>query len=259
MRRHKKISKGKTFAIVLLTGVVSLTAVIGGAILANKDSSNDNLVDLNETDYNYAELESTTKKQNGKLNETETTTIDYNKASTTSEVETKSTKDTGKVAENETTAVGNEDAQAVDAKISSLSFSSESTLAWPVEGNVLIEYNMENTVYFPTLDIYKCSDAIAIQSDVNTPVKAGVKGVVTAINQDEEIGTSVVMNLGNGYVITYGQLKNPEVKVGDVVQADAVIGYVSEPTKYYSVEGYNLYLKIMKDKESVDPLDFLNY
>ena len=36
-----------------------------------------------------------------------------------------------------------------------------------------------------------------------------------------------------------------------------IIGYVSEPTKYYTVEGNHLYLKMMVNQEAVDPLDYM--
>ena len=47
----------------------------------------------------------------------------------------------------------------------------------------------------------------------------------------------------------YGQLKEPEFAVGDYVEAGHVIGYVTEPAKYYCVEGSNLYFELRKDGE----------
>ena len=35
-----------------------------------------------------------------------------------------------------------------------------------------------------------------------------------------------------------------------------MIGYVNEPTKYYSVEGSNLYFELRKDGAPVDPIEF---
>lgn len=42
------------------------------------------------------------------------------------------------------------------------------------------------------------------------------------------------------------------------MEAGHVIGYVTEPTKYYSVEGSNLYFELRKDGVPVDPIEFLN-
>lgn len=54
----------------------------------------------------------------------------------------------------------------------------------------------------------------------------------------------------------YGQLKELNFSVGDYVEAGHVIGYVSEPTKYYSVEGSNLYFELKKDGQPVDPVTY---
>ena len=51
-------------------------------------------------------------------------------------------------------------------------------------------------------------------------------------------------------------MKELNFTVGDYVEAGHVIGYVSEPTKYYSVEGSNLYFALQKDGEPVDPVSF---
>ncbi len=38
-----------------------------------------------------------------------------------------------------------------------LSFSEDTLMEWPVHGTILLDYNMDQTVYFPTLDQYKLS------------------------------------------------------------------------------------------------------
>ena len=53
-----------------------------------------------------------------------------------------------------------------------LDFTADSRMLWPVRGNVLLDYSMDKTIYFPTLDQYKCNPGIVIQSDVSTPVEA---------------------------------------------------------------------------------------
>ena len=63
--------------------------------------------------------------------------------------------------------------------------------------------------------------------------------------------------MGNGYECLYGQLKEVPLKVGDYVNAGDVVGYLSEPTKYYSVEGCNLYFELRKDGQPVNPMDFM--
>ena len=64
-------------------------------------------------------------------------------------------------------------------------------------------------------------------------------------------------DLGDGYVAIYGQLKELNFDVGDTLEAGQVVGYVSEPTKYYSVEGSNVYFELQKDGAPVNPSDYL--
>ena len=99
--------------------------------------------------------------------------------------------------------------------------------------------------------------ALIIGADVGSPVAAAAKGIVDSVKVDEETGTTVSMNIGNGYELTYGQLKEVSVKEGDVVEDGGLIGYVSEPSKYYCEEGSNLYFKLTKDGTPVDPFLFL--
>lgn len=138
-----------------------------------------------------------------------------------------------------------------------LNFTENSLMEWPVRGTVLIDYNMNETVYYPTLDQYRVSPAIAVQAVEDAPVYAAADGQVLSVEQDACTGTTVTMELGNGYQAMYGQLKDLTVAEGDTVKEGEVIGNVSEPTKYYSVEGPNLYFAVKKDGNPVDPFEYL--
>ena len=116
---------------------------------------------------------------------------------------------------------------------------------------------MEETVYFPTLKQYKTSPSILLGSQVGTPVGAAADGLVTAVGSNEEIGQFVTMELGNGYAVTYGQLTEVAVGPNQYVSAGEKLGVVAAPTIYYVVEGDNLYFKMTKDGDPVDPLDYL--
>lgn len=148
-------------------------------------------------------------------------------------------------------------AEAVDVTPMQLSFYENSKLSWPVEGNVILDFSMDATVFFNTLQQYKYNPAILIQGEVNTPVLAAADGVVTEISSNEEIGDYVTMALGNDYSLQYGQLKALEVSMGEEVRAGDIIGYISEPSKYYVTEGSHLYLKLMNGETPVDPLDYI--
>lgn len=150
-----------------------------------------------------------------------------------------------------------QDTQAETTAAKSLHFSPKKDLAWPMEGDVILDYSMDQTVYFATLDQYKYNPAVIIAGKVNDAVRAAATGKITKIQTNEETGLTVTMDLGDGYTAVYGQLKEVLYNEGAVVDAGNTIGYVAEPTKYYSVEGSNLYFELLKDKEPVNPMQYL--
>ncbi len=146
----------------------------------------------------------------------------------------------------------------VQSQAKRLSFSPSDTLIWPVDGNVIINYSMDQTVYFSTLDQYKYNPALIISGEVGGEVLAAAEGEILSIKEDAQTGTTITVDLGNGYEAVYGQLKEVQVKEGERINQGDLLGYLSEPTKYYSVEGCNLYFQLLKDGESLNPLEYLD-
>lgn len=146
---------------------------------------------------------------------------------------------------------------ATDPVEPSLSFDAAQELQWPMEGNVIMNYSMDQTTYFATLDQYKYNPALVIQGNVNDKVLSVSDGKVINIETNEVTGLTITVDLGDGYSAIYGQLKEAPLSAGDYIEAGDIIGYINEPTKYYSVEGANLYFQMVKDNASIDPMEFL--
>lgn len=159
------------------------------------------------------------------------------------------TVDTAKTVEETDTA------EAISTTVQpNLDFKEEDGLVWPIVGDVLINYSMDKTVYFPTLEQYKYNPAIVIAAQQGAGISAAASGRVTSVGYDPVIGNTVVTDLGNGYELTYGQLENITVSEGSYVNVGDGIGTVASPTKYYSMEGTNVYFKLTKDGEPVNPM-----
>lgn len=140
-----------------------------------------------------------------------------------------------------------------------LSFSAETDkLEWPIAGNIRMDYSMDKTVYFETLDQYKYNPAIIIEGSPDQNVLSAAVGKVLSIENKDETGLTLTMDIGNGYQLIYGQLKEPAVQQGDYVKAGELLGYLDEPTRFYLKEGCNLYFQVMKDGESVNPMELLS-
>ena len=148
-----------------------------------------------------------------------------------------------------------EEAEAISTTVQpALDFSEEDGLVWPIVGDVLINYSMDKTIYFPTLEQYKYNPAIVISAAQGENIAAAADGRVTSVGYDPVIGNTVVMDLGNGYELTYGQLDNIIVSEGSYVSMGDNIGTVASPTKYYSLEGTNVYFMLTKDDQPVNPM-----
>ena len=68
------------------------------------------------------------------------------------------------------------DVSASALNLATVNFSEDTLMEWPVNGNVLLDYSMDQTTYFPTLDQYKLSPAIAVGAVEGAPVVAAVNG-----------------------------------------------------------------------------------
>lgn len=138
-----------------------------------------------------------------------------------------------------------------------LNFTEDTIMLWPVNGEVVIDYSMDATTYFPTLDQYKYNPSLVMSAAVGDPVQAAANGQVLSISEDVETGTTLTMDMGNGYQAVYGQLKDVAVQEGQTVEAGTIIGYVNDPTRYYVEEGANLYFAMTKDGAPVDPMIYI--
>ncbi|MDE6686262.1 MAG: M23 family metallopeptidase, partial [Lachnospiraceae bacterium] len=118
-----------------------------------------------------------------------------------------------------------------------LHFSESDELAWPIVGNILMNYSMNQVVYYKTLNQYRYNPSVVIEATVGQPITAAADGKILSIRENVETGGTIVCDLGDGYQLTYGQLENYAVSVGDYVEKGDILGYVAEPSIFYSEEG----------------------
>ena len=250
MNKNEKPSffKGKGAAVGIVICFVAVIAMVGAYTFGNYRK---------QIDEQVAKAEQEAEKLTEDKSE-EATTNDIVLPEAEDEISAESD-ETADAAESEETT--EEDTQAADetsaADTSSVWFTEESTLTWPASGAVLLGYSMDQTVYFSTLEQYKYNPALIIGGEVGETIAASAAGIVTNIEETAQTGTTVTLDMGNGYTAVYGQLKDVPLSIGDYVGAGETVGYLNDPTKYYSVEGPNLYFEILKDGEPVDPTNFM--
>lgn len=263
MKRNRN-AKRKGFMAALMLCLVSALALTAGIVYNRKNSSKTpDVADLNETTAEYAtvgEVREIAENRTSKKTETDTMADAAANAKAETQQQTvppETTPDLNPHIE-ETQPETVEDVQPANAGAAALHFDEAASMQWPVNGEVILEYSMDNTIYFPTLDVYKCNSGMMIQGDENVPVYASAAGIVEDVTASREFGNMVTLNLGDGYVATYGQMADIMPEKGDMVEKGEQIGTLGAPTAYYEVEGYNLYFKLTKDGNPVNPLEYLN-
>lgn len=250
--------KGKGAAAAVVICFVAVIAGVGAYTFNNYQNNKEQQIAKTQEEETKENTQTTTT-DDIVLPETETDTSD-----TEEETENDADESTADTVESETGEADNtqenaEETQDMSTSVgtSGLWFDENSLLEWPASGATLIGYSMDQTVYFSTLEQYKYNPALVISGEVGEEIGASAPGIVSDISQTAQTGTTVTLDMGNGYTAVYGQLKEVPLAIGDYVGTGELVGYLSEPTKYYSVEGPNLYFKVMKDGEPVNPLDFM--
>ncbi len=127
-------------------------------------------------------------------------------------------------------------------------------LVWPVEGNVILPYSMDTTVYFKTLRSYRCNPGILIAAEEGENVLSAYEGVVESVSEDKEHGTTVTVIMGNGFKAVYGQLMNVTVAEGDTITTAQNIGEVAPPSSYYTEEGTHVFFELLKNGVPINPM-----
>lgn len=242
MKKFFSVIKRNLFYIALIAGMAVLVAMV--TLYNMKMESKDNNNEVATEEANAGDNQNVNKQDADEIQET----ISGKNKNTTEDTKTENTTE----ATEDTTEDG--DTTEANTEESQLTYDGDESISWPITGNVIIPYSMDTTVYFETLSEYKCSPAMVIEAQEGDEVKAVYKGKIAEVSSNEEIGNYLVLDLGNGYMVTYGQLQDVDVALGEIVEMGASIGTIAAPSRYYTEEGPNLYFKITKDNNPVDPM-----
>ncbi len=262
MRNNKSKRTEATLSLIVTSALVITLAIAMASAIKKGGSAEEhnNIVNLNETESeqlsaNNEQLNSDTTNNISKIKEADDSdiiTVEDIKDAVASD-----DSDDDKSDFSEETAANDVPVAAPDSVSTSYSFSEADTLTMPVNGEIILSYNMDSTIWFPTLGVYKCNPGLYISSAVGTNVCASASGTVASITQNEELGNIVTIDMSNGYMASYGQLENISVAEGEVVLSGQTIGTVAAPTVYYTTEGSGVYFKLTKNDTPENPLEYM--
>ena len=133
-----------------------------------------------------------------------------------------------------------------------------SVFTWPVKGQVVADYSLEVLAYDETMGDWRTHSGIDIAAPGGTQVLAVSAGTVASVEQDDLMGTTVVIAHAGGVESIYANLAAvPTVEAGDQVSIGAVIGAVGTTAVAESARAPHLHFEMREDGESVDPVSYL--
>lgn len=252
MNKRQKPSKSRKGAGITLAVCMAAAVVMAGTYTLQ------NYQEAKQQEKELAQKDTDTKEDLPKEETGSDLVVNTTEETQENDVQTEG-QDTAAAAPEEPSAAlsGTSASSQTAGNAANVNFNGESVLLWPVDGNIIMNYSMDKTVYFSTLDQYKYNPALIISGAEGDQVISSTTGIVKSIDENPQTGTTVNIDIGNGYELFYGQLKDVTVSTGDYVEAKTVIGYVSQPTKYYSLEGCNVYFEMRKDGQPVNPVDYM--
>lgn len=268
---EKKFYKSKSFYIACFLGLFAILTIVGVQknLRSRLSDASDQLAKLETTEqtqttenpHTYASIDKEYTGQSDVSNQNQAipkadSAITSNQQSEVSVAATKKPEKDTKEDSKKQVAATSEDPDNPEEEDTVAAMNAEDSnqgLTWPISGDILITYSMDQPVYFSTLGQYKCNPALIIAGTEGADVVSACDCTITKVKRSEETGLTIVAESGN-YTYIYGQLANPKVSKGDVVKEGDVIGSLAAPTKTYSLEGCNLYFQVKDDGSSVNPL-----
>lgn len=129
---------------------------------------------------------------------------------------------------------------------------------WPVNGSVIAPFSVEALAYDETMGDWRTHGGVDISSSLGTRVMAAANGTVAAIYEDDLMGTTVVIDHGQGLTSVYSNLAEvPTVSMGDTVTTGAIIGSVGSTAVAESGRAPHLHFAMYLDNAAVNPEDYL--
>jgi septal ring factor EnvC (AmiA/AmiB activator) len=123
--------------------------------------------------------------------------------------------------------------------------------SWPVEGQVLTKFGMQQHPQFKTMVFRR---GIEISAREGEPVHAVSDGRVAFANWYKGYGNLVIIEHGPGFYTLYGNLSRLDLTENDRVSKGQVIGLAGDTG---SLKGSKLYFEVRRNGEAQDPLQWL--
>ena len=129
---------------------------------------------------------------------------------------------------------------------------------WPLEGDVVATFSQDTLTYSQTMADWRTHEGLDIAATQGDLVCAVQDGTVTAVYEDDYLGSVVVVSHAGDVSTLYANLtETPSVVVGQAVSAGDVVGQVGNTALLEKTEADHLHFEVFCGGEATDPLAYL--
>ncbi len=128
----------------------------------------------------------------------------------------------------------------------------------PLTGESINAYSVEALAYNETTRDWRVHNGIDIAAETGSKVAAARDGIVSAVYEDKQLGTTVAVEHKDGFTTYYSNLSaEPPVEVGQSLQAGEVLGTVGDSAVEEVALGGHLHFAVSQNGQPIDPNLFL--
>ena len=257
MRRREKRTRGKSYKFLYITGAVAIFLAI--MIITLYSIYNKQLNDISKSMLSTEQIiglvpneEVNTANPVQVTGSTISKTIEEVQKEIENQVEENEVKNEEVIDNTIKTNAEEQNIPTVKAVKKELSF------AYPVEGEILREYAMDELIFSETLDEWTVHQGLDIKADRTTVVKTAEAGTVVAIKNDPRYGLTVIIEHEDGFKTVYSNLLTTEFIAEDEnVEKGQSIGTVGNSAVFEIADEPHLHFEMIKNGEYVDPKLYL--
>lgn len=130
----------------------------------------------------------------------------------------------------------------------------------PIEGEIIKGYSVDKLLYSITLESWKTHDGVDIKAEIGKNVKSVEKGIVEKVYDDSFLGTTIIIDHGQGYKSIYSNLDTDvSVKEKQNITKSKVIGKVGKTSIGEIKDGSHIHFMLMLNNKVVDPTSKIKF
>ncbi len=135
---------------------------------------------------------------------------------------------------------------------------SPSATVRPLAGETVGAWSGDALVWNETMRDWRVHEGVDIAAAAGSEVVAARDGMVSAVYEDAELGTTVALEHEGGYTSYYQNLSaEPPVQTGQTLRAGEVLGTVGESAAGELALGSHLHFAVACSGQMMDPEEFL--